>query len=113
MNGGIGRGGVNFDAKVRRASFEQDDLFLAHIAGMDAYAKGLKVAAKLIEDRVFENVIEQRYSSFKEGIGLEIVSGKATLKSLEQYALNNELRKNVSGRQEHLKSVLNQYLFTE
>ncbi|MGZ9585231.1 xylose isomerase [Paenibacillus marinisediminis] len=113
MNGGIGRGGVNFDAKVRRASFEQDDLFLAHIAGMDAYAKGLKVAAKLIEDRVFENVIEQRYSSFKEGIGLEIVSGKATLKSLEQYALNNEIRKNVSGRQEHLKSVLNQYLFTE
>ena len=113
MNGGIGRGGVNFDAKVRRASFEQDDLFLAHIAGMDAYAKGLRVAAKLIEDRVFEDVIAKRYESFTEGIGLDIVSGKATLKSLEEYALNNEIRKNVSGRQEHLKSVLNQYLFTE
>lgn len=113
MNGGLGRGGVNFDAKVRRASFEQEDLFLAHIAGMDAYAKGLKVAAKLIEDRVFEDVIAKRYESFTEGIGLEIVSGKATLKSLEEYALNNEIRKNVSGRQEHLKSVLNQYLFTE
>lgn len=113
MNGGIGRGGVNFDAKVRRASFEQDDLFLAHIAGMDAYAKGLRVAAKLIEDRVFEDVIAKRYESFTEGIGLDIVSGKATLKSLEEYALNNEIRKNVSGRQEYLKSVLNQYLFTE
>lgn len=113
LNGGLGRGGVNFDAKVRRASFEQDDLFLAHIAGMDAYAKGLKVAAKLIEERVFEKVVEDRYASFQEGIGLDIVSGKATLKSLEEYALNNAIRKNVSGRQEYLKSVLNQYLFTE
>lgn len=111
MNGGLGRGGVNFDAKVRRPSFEPEDLFHAHIAGMDTYAKGLKVAAKLIEDRVFEDFIAKRYSSFNEGIGADVVSGKATLASLAEYALNNESpRKNESGRQEMLKAILNQYI---
>ncbi|WP_348620605.1 xylose isomerase [Paenibacillus polymyxa] len=114
QNEGLGRGGINFDAKVRRASFEPEDLFLAHIAGMDTYAKGLKVAAKLIEDRVFEDFIEKRYSSFKEGIGADIVSGKATLASLAEYALANEApRKNVSGRQEYLKATLNQYILAD
>ncbi|AET57351.1 xylose isomerase [Paenibacillus terrae HPL-003] len=114
QNDGLGRGGINFDAKVRRASFEPEDLFLAHIAGMDTYAKGLKVAAKLIEDRVFEDFIEKRYSSFKEGIGADIVSGKATLASLAEYALANEApRKNVSGRQEYLKATLNQYILAD
>lgn len=109
-NGGIGRGGVNFDAKVRRGSFEPEDLFYAHIAGMDAYATGLKVAAKMIEDRVFENVIEERYATFKEGIGQEIVSGKATLQSLETYALQNNPVNNKSGRLELIRSVFNQYI---
>lgn len=114
QNDGLGRGGINFDAKVRRASFEPEDLFLAHIAGMDTYAKGLKVAAKLIEDRVFEDFIDKRYSSFKEGIGADIVSGKATLASLAEYALANEApRKNVSGRQEYLKATLNQYILAD
>lgn len=113
-NGGLGRGGVNFDAKVRRSSFEPEDLFLAHIAGMDTYAKGLKVAAKLIEDRVFEDFISKRYSSFTEGIGADVVSGKATLASLAEYALNNENpRKNESGRQEMLKGLLNQYILAD
>jgi xylose isomerase len=110
-NGGLGRGGVNFDAKVRRASFEPVDLFYAHIAGMDAYAKGLKVASKLIEDRVFDDAIDRRYASFKEGIGAEIVSGKATLASLEAYALQNKPIVNESGRQELLKAIFNEYLF--
>ncbi|MER2256559.1 MAG: xylose isomerase, partial [Priestia megaterium] len=60
QNGGLGSGGLNFDAKVRRGSFEQDDLLYAHVAGMDAFARGLKVAHKLVEDRVFENVINER-----------------------------------------------------
>lgn len=110
-NDGLHKGGINFDAKVRRASFEAEDLFLAHIAGMDAYAKGLKVAAKLLEDRVFEQVIDDRYASFNEGIGKDIVTGKATLQSLEAYALDHEIRRNVSGRQEHLRSILNQYIW--
>lgn len=112
QNDGLSKGGINFDAKVRRDSFEADDLFLAHIAGMDTYAKGLKVAAKLIEDRAFEKVIEERYSSFSEGIGADVVAGKTTLASLAEYAMNNETpRANKSGRQEHLQSILNQYIY--
>lgn len=114
QNGGLGKGGVNFDAKVRRPSFEPEDLFLAHIAGMDTFAKGLTTAARLIEDRVFEDFIDKRYSSFQEGIGADVLSGKATLSSLAEYALNNETpRANESGREEWLKSVLNQYLVME
>jgi len=110
--GGLGRGGVNFDAKVRRGSFEPEDLFLAHIAGMDTYAWGLKAAAKIIETRFLDNIVEERYRSFKEGIGAEIVSGKATLKSLEQYALQNNPIKLESGRQERIKLQLNEIIFS-
>ncbi|WP_378956778.1 xylose isomerase [Pelosinus sp. sgz500959] len=109
-NGGLGKGGLNFDAKPRRGSFEPEDLFLAHIAGMDSFAKGLKVASKLIEDQVFEKIIDDRYGSFKEGIGLEIISGKANFRTLEAYALQNKPINNKSGRQENIKAILNQYL---
>ncbi|MDG4849329.1 xylose isomerase [Peribacillus frigoritolerans] len=110
QNGGLGSGGLNFDAKVRRGSFEQEDLVYAHVAGMDAFARGLKVAHKLFEDRVFENIIDERYSSFKKGIGLEIVEGRANFQTLEQYALKNPNITNNSGRQERLKATLNQYI---
>jgi xylose isomerase len=110
MNGGIGRGGINFDAKVRRASFEPEDLIHAHIAGMDSFARGLQVAAKLVEDRVLEDVIDGRYKSFQSGIGQEIVSGKANFHTLEAYALQNHPIRNESGRQEKIKAILNQYL---
>ncbi len=109
-NGGLGQGGLNFDAKVRRPSFEDVDLFYAHIAGMDAFARGLKVAHKLLEDGVLENFIKNRYSSFKEGIGADIVSGKADFHALEAYALEHDDIKNQSGRTELLKATLNQYL---
>ncbi|MEG7333935.1 xylose isomerase [Bacillus sp. 0102A] len=110
QNGGLGSGGLNFDAKVSRSSFEPDDLIYAHIAGMDAFARGLKVAHKLIKERVFEDVIQHRYRSFTEGIGLEITEGRANFNTLEQYALNNKTIKNESGRQEQLKAILNQYI---
>ncbi len=110
--GGIGRGGVNFDAKVRRGSFDPEDLFLAHIAGMDCYAWGLKAAAKLIEERVLDQIVDNRYRSFREGIGADIVSGKATLASLEQYALQNNPIKNESGRQERIKLMLNEIIYS-
>jgi xylose isomerase len=109
-NGGLGKGGVNFDAKTRRASFEPVDLVYSHIAGMDAFARGLQVAAKLLEDRALENIIDDRYSSFKTGIGAEIVSGKADFKSLEAYALQNNPIVNKSGRLELIKATLNQYI---
>ncbi|MDF2935095.1 MAG: xylA [Paenibacillaceae bacterium] len=109
-NGGLGKGGVNFDSKTRRASFEPIDVVYSHIAGMDSFARGLEVAAKLLEDKVLENVVENRYASFNTGIGADIVAGKTDLKSLEAYALQNNPIVNVSGRQELIKSVLNQYL---
>ncbi|SFJ91681.1 xylose isomerase [Thermoflavimicrobium dichotomicum] len=110
LNGGLGDGVLNFDAKVRRASLDPEDLFHAHIAGMDAFARGLKVAHKLLEDRVFEDFIAHRYRSYKEGIGLDIVTGKADFRSLEAYVLDKKDFELESGRQEYLKSVLNQYI---
>ncbi|PAE36765.1 xylose isomerase [Bacillus sp. 7884-1] len=109
-NGGLGKGGLNFDAKVRRGSFEPEDLFHAHIAGMDAFAIGLKVANKLIEDKVLDSFIEERYSSYTNGIGLDIVEGKTTFRELEAYALGLTEIKNTSGRTERLKALINQYL---
>lgn len=109
-NGGLERGGLNFDAKVRRGSFETEDLFHAHVVGMDSFAVGLKVAQKLIDDQVFENIIDERYSSFNEGIGKDIVEGKTDLRKLEEYALGLTEIKNQSGRLERIKATINQYL---
>ncbi|MEZ0536423.1 xylose isomerase [Caldicellulosiruptoraceae bacterium PP1] len=109
--GGFDKGGLNFDAKVRRGSFEVEDLFIAHIAGMDAFAKGFKIAHKLVKDGVLDKFIEERYASYKEGIGLDIVSGKADFKKLEEYALNLGKITNKSGKQELLEAILNQYMF--
>ncbi|MCY7433916.1 xylose isomerase [Bacillus pumilus] len=113
QNGGLGTGGLNFDAKVRRASFELEDILYAHIAGMDAFAKGLRVAHRLIEDRVFEDVIKHRYRSFSEGIGRDISEGKANFHTLEEHALKHPLISNESGREEQLKARLNQYLLED
>ncbi len=77
---------------------------------MDAFAKGLKVAYKLLEDRVLENFIEERYSSFREGLGKQIVEGKVTLQDLEEYALKQGPIRNKSGRQELLEMIVNQYI---
>lgn len=111
-NGGIGKGGLNFDSKVRRGSFEQNDLFHAHIAGMDSFAVGLKVAQRLIDDKVFENIIEKRYASYNEGIGKKIVTGATNFKELEAYALENDQITNQSGQLEIIKATINQYLLT-
>jgi len=110
LSGGFTKGGLNFDSKVRRASFEESDLFYSYIAGMDTFARGLKVAAKLIEDGVFINFIAKRYASYNEGIGKDIVDGKVGFKELEAYAMENGVSPNTSGRQEMLESILNQYI---
>ncbi len=109
--GGLGRGGLNFDAKVRRQSIDPVDLFHAHIGGMDAYALAFKIARRIIADGKFENIIRQRYSSFDGSYGRDIETGKATFRSLEKLVL---LRlgapKPVSGRQEYLENLLMQYI---
>ncbi len=109
-NGGIAPGGINFDAKVRRSSFEMEDLFLAHIAGMDTFARGLKAAAKLKEDGFFTKELDRRYASYKTGIGKAIIDGKENLSSLADYALEHDQIKNQSNHLELLKSRLNDYL---
>lgn len=109
-NGGIEPGGINFDAKVRRTSFEMEDLFLAHIAGMDTFARGLKAAAKIKETRFLDELKEKRYASYETGIGSDILSGKADLETLTTYALEHSEIKNESSHIEHIKSKLNDYL---
>lgn len=109
-NGGIAPGGINFDAKVRRTSFEMEDLVLAHIAGMDTFARGLKAAAKLKEDRFFEKIKEERYASYQEGIGANILNNQTDLKSLTEYALKQKNIQNKSSHIEYIKSKLNDYL---
>ncbi len=108
--GGFTTGGLNFDAKVRRGSFEPVDLFYAHIAGMDTFAKGLKIAYRIIEDGKLEKFVEDRYSSYTAGIGKDIVSGKVGFKELEKYAMDNKIT-NTSGRQELLETILNKYIY--
>jgi len=111
LNGGIEPGGINFDAKVRRSSFEQEDLIIAHIAGMDTFARGLKAAARMIEDGFLEDIKERRYASYKEGIGKSIVEGKEDLASLTEYALKHgDDIKMESDHIEYVKSILNDYI---
>lgn len=109
--GGIAPGGINFDAKVRRTSFEMNDLVLAHIAGMDTFARALKNVARLREDQFFETLIDTRYASFKEGVGASIVAGNETLESLATYALEHQDITNHSDHIEIVKSKLNDYLY--
>lgn len=109
-NGGIEPGGINFDAKVRRTSFEMEDLFLAHIAGMDTFARGLKAAAKIKETRFLDELKEKRYASYETGIGSDIVAGKVDLETLTTYALAHDDIKNESSHIEYIKSKLNDYL---
>lgn len=110
LNGGLGKGGLNFDAKVRRQSFTDEDLFISYIAGMDTFARGLRIAAKLLEDRVFENFKEERYKSYESGIGKKISDRSVSLEELSDYALEHSDVENASGRQEYLESILNQYI---
>ncbi|AWX48704.1 xylose isomerase [Enterococcus faecium] len=109
-NGGIAPGGINFDSKVRRSSFEMEDLLLAHIAGMDTFARGLKAAARLIEEEFFETIKEKRYASYKSGVGERIVMDQEDLETLTEYALAHDQIKNESSHLEWIKSRLNDYL---
>lgn len=88
-NGGLGNGGLNFDAKPRRTSFTTADMFRAHVVGMDTYAAGLRVALRLKEERVLEDVIQARYSSFDQSIGKKIEQGKVTFNDLNNYVLDS------------------------
>ncbi len=109
--GGLKTGGVNFDAKVRRESFEPVDLFHAHIGGMDAFARGLKIAAAIRKDGRLGDFVKARYASWDTGIGARIEAGKTGFKELEAYILKQgEASPNTSGRCEFLENLINEFL---
>ena len=110
--GGFTKGGLNFDSKTRRGSNTNEDIFLAFIAGMDAFAQGLRLADKMIRDGRIDKFVEERYASYNSGIGKKIVDGTATMAELEAYALEmGDVTTNTSGRQEYLESILNSLMF--
>ncbi len=110
--GGIAPGGVNFDAKVRRESFEPVDLLYAHIGGMDCFAKGLKIAAAIRAEGELAGMVRDRYGSWDSGLGAEIEAGKHDFQSLEAYMLEKgDAEPNQSGRQELFENVVNRYVF--
>ncbi|MDR1003004.1 MAG: xylose isomerase [Oscillospiraceae bacterium] len=113
-SGGFTNGGLNFDAKTRRGSFTPEDIVYAYIAGMDAFALGLRVAEKLIADGRIDSFVSDRYSSWNSGIGADIISGKAKMAELEKYALEKgEVAASCkSGRQEYLENVMNSIMFS-
>ncbi|MBI5394619.1 MAG: xylose isomerase, partial [Verrucomicrobia bacterium] len=109
--GGFTTGGLNFDAKVRRESFEPVDLFYAHIGGMDAFARGLKIASAIRKDGRLAEFVRQRYASWDSGIGAEIEKGRMDFKKLEACILKKgDAAPNVSGRQEYLENLLNEFI---
>ena len=109
--GGFTNGGLNFDAKTRRSSNTPEDIFLAHIAGMDAFALGLRNACKIIADGRIDEFVKERYASYHSGIGAKILSDSTDLEELSRYALALDEVKLQSGRQEYLESVVNGLLF--
>lgn len=111
QTGGFKNGGLNFDAKVRRESFEPVDLFHAHIGGMDAFARGLKIAAAIQADGRLDKFVKQRYASWDTGLGKQIESGKLGFKELEAYILaKGDATPNTSGRQELLENLINEFI---
>ncbi len=108
---GLAPGGVNFDAKVRRESFEPVDLFYAHIGGMDAFARGLKIAAAIRADQAIDSIVTDRYQSWDSELGKKIETGQVGLADLEALMLEKgESSGNQSGRQELLENIVNRYL---
>jgi xylose isomerase len=108
--GGFSTGGLNFDAKVRRQSIDPYDLFHAHIGAMDAFARGLKNAARMIKDKTFSRAVTQRYKGWDSGLGAKIEKKRVGFSELEAHILKTGEPKIQSGRQELLENLLNDYI---
>jgi xylose isomerase len=108
--GGFGGGGVNFDAKTRRNSTDLEDIFLAHIGGMDAFARALLIADDVLQRSPYKKFRRERYASFDNGKGKEFEEGKLNLEDLRTFALSNGEPKQISGKQEWLENIINQYI---
>ena len=108
--GGLGTGGLNFDAKTRRESTDMEDIFIGHIGGMDAFAHGLEIADRILKESPLPAHKSARYESFNNGKGAEFEAGKLSLSDLRDIAVKNGEPKSISGKQEWYENVINQYL---
>ncbi|MDE6175185.1 MAG: xylose isomerase, partial [Duncaniella sp.] len=108
-NGGLGNGGTNFDAKTRRNSTDLEDIFIAHIAGMDAMARALESAAALLEESPYKDMVRERYASFDAGKGKEFEEGKLTLEDVYAYGKEVGEPKRTSGKQELYEAIVAMY----
>lgn len=108
--GGFKTGGLNFDAKIRRMSIDPEDLFHAHIGAMDAFARGLKAAAKMLKDKKLEKHVQKRYAGWDKGLGQQIEQGKVGFEELDAYTREHGEPQPVSGQQEYLENLLNEYI---
>lgn len=110
QNGGIGKGGMNFDAKTRRNSTDLEDLFIAHILAMDTLARGLLIAQELVEKSPLLQMKRERYSSFDSGAGKRFANGELNLVELAELAATLGEPAQSSGKQELYQAILNQYI---
>lgn len=108
--GGFAGGGVNFDAKTRRNSTDLEDIFLAHIGGMDAFARSLVIADAVMQQSPYMKFRKDRYASFDSGTGRSFEEGQLKLEDLRDFALKNGEPKQSSGKQEWLENIINQYI---
>jgi xylose isomerase len=108
--GGITPGGINFDAKIRRNSTDPEDLFHAHIGGMDAFARALIIADDILQKSDYKKFRKERYASFDSGKGSEFEAGKLSLEDLRAYAVENGEPAVKSGRQEYLENIINRFI---
>ena len=108
--GGFKGGGINFDAKIRRNSTDPEDLFYAHIGGMDTFARALIIADNILQKSSYKKLRADRYSSFDSGKGKEFENGKLTLEDLRNLAAEGGEPKVLSGKQEHFENIINQYI---
>jgi xylose isomerase len=108
--GGLKHGGLNFDAKVRRGSFDTVDLFHAHIGGMDTFARALLTAQRMVDDKVFSDRLKQRYAGWSRGEGRKILTGQRKLEQVAAWGAKQGEPVPTSGRQEELENILNQYI---
>ena len=109
--GGLGSGGLNFDAKVRRESVDMEDIFIGHIGGMDTFTRGLEIAHRLIEESPLVEQREARYASFDSGSGAQFEKGELSFSALRDLAASNGEPDRISGGQERLENLINDYFF--
>ncbi len=107
--GGFTTGGLNFDAKVRRQSMDTEDLFYAHIGGMDAFARGLEIAQAITDDGRLQQHVDTRYAGWTQGFGQEVLAGTKSLADCEQYVREHGEATRKSGRQEFLENLINEF----